>query len=473
MTDPYTALGRQLAAAAERRDYHGSTNGRVRAWFSHRLNATAVAAVLVLGGGAVAVAATGVLSGAPVKPEVTLSPIAGNGLPVRGATQHLVLSVADPAGGLAWGMRVFHTTRGQICAQVGRVWDGRLGELGLDSAFGNDGRFHALPSDVLPPGYGGSSGQIECHPAGQTVIFEDANADRSAMRLLPEEFREPPKNPKHREIPPTSDLRTLSYGLLGPHAVSVTYRTSKGLRTIPVRGPEGAFLIVEPAGHIKTSSLVAGPSSLVGGSFGGQATASSVEVTPPGEVNAGAIVSAVTFRFGAKLCSQGTGSPIRTRCPMHRAYAPRGGSTPTRSLHAPVRLTLLRQSPAACKAAFLLNPCYKGEVEFTAPYAVTTAATDYNIQSHAECKVGGRPETGWSLERDVKRNEVVRTDSLGLFVFTPACAARESFEVNYQNPQGPSVAAPHESAIIGTVSMSNATYPNGTPIAGQNPRNLK
>jgi hypothetical protein len=452
MTDPYTALGRQLTAAAERLESHGAgtTNGRVRAWFSHRLNAAAVAAVLVLGGGAVAVAATGLLSGAPIKPEVTVSPVTGNGLPVPGAPSGLAVRAADPDGGMGWGMRIFRTTRGQVCMQVGREHDGQLGEIGVDSAFGDDGRFHALPPDVLPPGYGGGSSYIECVVPGQTVIFEDANADHSAVRLLPEEFREPPKNPKHREIPPTSDLRALSYGLLGPHAVSVTYRTREGLKTAPVRGPEGAFLIVEPAGYIKNFSLV-------GGSFGGQVSASSVDVTLPSEVRTSAMISAVAFRFGAKLCSKGTGSPIRMRCPTHRAYTPRRWFTPTRSLHAPVRLKLLRQSPAACKAAFLLDPCYKGEVEFTAPYAVTTAAADYDIQAHAKCKVGGRPEAGWSLERDIRRNEVVRTDSLGLFVFTPSCATHEYFEVSYRNPQGPSAAAPHESVIVGTVSMSNAT----------------
>jgi hypothetical protein len=427
----------------------------VRAWLSQRLNAAAVAAVLVLGGGAVAVAATGVLDGAPVKPEVTLSPVTGNGVPVSGSTDRPLLGVSDPAGGLDWGMRVFHTTRGQICAQVGRVQDSQLGELGVDSAFGDDGRFH-----LLPPGYGASSGQIECLPAGQTVIAEDANADRSAMRLLPEEFDGPRES--ERAKPPTGDLRALAYGLLGPHAVSVTYRTRDGLRTVPVRGPEGAFLIVEPAGHVKSSSLV-------GGSVVGHATASSVEVTSPGVLDGGRVVRAVTFRFGAKLCSQGTGSPTRTPCPSRRVSVPRRWSKPTRSLHAPVHLTLLRQSPAACKAAFLLDPCYKGEVEFTAPYAVTTAAAGYEIQSPAKCKVGGRPEGGWSLNRDVKRHEVIRPDSLGLFVFTPSCATQETFEVVYENPHGPSAAAAHESVIIGIVNMSEATHPNGTPIDGQRP----
>jgi hypothetical protein len=462
MTDPYTALGGQLAAAAERLESRGIANGRVRAWLSHRLHAAAVATVLVLGGGAVAIAATGVLNGAPIKPEAAPSPVARNGLPIPGAPRGLVARAADPDGGLGWGMRIFRTTRGQVCIQVGREHDSQLGELGVDSAFGDDGRFHVLAPDVLPPSYGGGASFVECILPGQTVISEDANADRSAMRLLPEEFREPPKNPKHREIPPTGDLRALAYGLLGPHAVSVTYRTREGLKTVPVHGPEGAFLIVEPAGYIENSSLV-------GGSFEGQATASSVMVTLPGRLGDHAIVSASAFRFGAKLCSQGTGSPIRTRCPLHLVSVPQRWFMPKRSLHLPVHLTLLRQSPAACRAAFLLEPCYKGKVEFTAPYAVTTAATDYLIQTHAQCKIGGRPEAGWSLERDVRRGEAIRTISLGLFVLAPSCAGHESFEVSYQNQRGPSAATPHESVIVGTVTVSRATYPNGTPVIAQKP----
>jgi hypothetical protein len=465
MTDPYTALGRQLAAAAERLDSQGATSRRLRAWLSHRLNAAAVAAVLALGGGAVAVAATGLLSGAPVRPEASLSPVVGNGLPVPGTPGALAVRAADPDGGMGWGMRIFRTTRGQLCAQVGREHDGQLGELGLDSAFGDDGRFHALSPDVLPPGYGGSSGQVECLPAGQTVIVEDANADRSAMRLLPEEFREPPKNPKHREVPPASDLRALAYGLLGPHAVSVTYRTRGGLRTMPARGPEGAFLIVEPAGYVKSSSLV-------GGSVDGQATAGSVEVTAPYR-DAATIVTAAAFRFGAEVCSQGRGSPVRKSCPTRRMRLPQRWFSPKHSLHEPIRLTLLLQPPKACRAAFLLDPCYKGEVRFTAPYAVTSAATDYDIQSRAQCKIGGRPETGWALERDIRRNEVVRTVSLGLFVFTPSCATHESFQVIYQNEQGPSAAHPHESVIVGTVSMSRARHPGGAPFTGQGRSSLR
>ncbi len=457
MTDPYISLGRELAAAAERQEAHRSAQGGVRAWLSRRLNAAAVAASLLLAGGAVAVAATGVLTGSPVKSEVPLSPVVGNGLPVPGGPGLPVLRAADPDGGLLWGMRILSTTRGQLCVQVGRVQNGQLGELGLDGAFGDDGRFHALAPDVLPPGYGGGSSTAECMTREETLIYEDPTADRSAARLLPEEFG------RHPRLPPLHDLRTLSFGLLGPHAVSVTYRTPTGLQTVPVSGPRGAFLIIARA--VQPTRPFAGGAT--GGSTGGEANATSVDVGLP-SWRTGAVVSAVTFRFGSHLCSQGSGSPVHARCPMHIVIPPKRWFLPNRSLRAPVHLTLLAQSHVACSAAFLTDPCYKGEVEFTAPYAVTTAATDYLIESRAKCKTGGRPETSWGLERDVRLHETVRTVSLGLFKFTPACASNEVFRVRYQNPQGPSVHSLHASVIVGTVAMSNATLPNGTPMTGRN-----
>jgi len=140
-------------------------------------------------------------------------------------------------------------------------------------------------------------------------------------------------------------------------------------------------------------------------------------------------------------------------------------SNPTRSLHATIHLTLLPQPRAACNAAFLLYPCYKGEVAFTAPYAVASAAAGYSIDGFATCKAGGRPETSWRLQRNVRAHETLRTTSLGLFVLTPSCASNEGFEVTYLNQRGPSAGAPHESVIVGTVTLSKATLPNG-----QNPK---
>lgn len=455
MRDPYATLGKELTAAAERAEAGRDMRGGMRSWLSRRLNAAVAAVALLLAGGAVAVAATGVLTGTPVKPEAPLSPVAGNGLPLPHGGAHLVIKASDPSGGLPWGMRVLHTTRDQLCVQVGRVQDGQIGEIGLDSAFGDDGRFHALAPDILPSGYGGTSSNAECILPGQILIFEDARADRSAERLLPEEF---PAPPKHRELPPPRDLRALSYGLLGPHAVSVTYRSQTGLHTVPVAGPEGAFLIVEPAGYIKSNSDV-------GGSYLGEAHASSVSVVLPTIPRLRSnMVSAVTFRFGGHLCSEGFGATVHRRCPTRHTVAPRRWFMPTRSLHAPVHLTLLPQTRAVCSRAFLLYPCYKGQVAFTAPYAVSRAGIDYEIDAIAKCKTGGRPETSWDLERDVRPDEDVRSSSLGLFVFTPSCATSEAFQVRYINQRGPSRQAPHESIIVGTVRMSNAKRPNGTPM---------
>jgi len=449
VTDPYTSLARQLKAAAERQE-SGRGGRRLWSWRLRRAPAVAIAVALVLVGGAVALAATGLLEGAPVKPEVERSAVRGNGLPLAGQTGGVVLRAADPSGGLPWGMRVLRTTRGQICLQVGRVDGSRLGELGTDSAFGDDGRFHALTADVLPPGYGGSSGQVECHPFGRTLIAEDAYADRNAVRLLPEEF---PERPGRTPVtPPTANLRTLAYGLLGPHAVSVTFRTPTGLRTVPARGPGGAFLIVEPGGYVESRSRV-------GDSILGEASSRSVSVIGPSAPGNRSIVTAVTFRFGARLCSQGTGAPVHASCPTVRPRIRGGFLRPTRDLHQRIELTLLRQSVAACRAAYLLNPCYKGRLEFRAPYAVTSASSDYTIQGFASCPVGGRPETGWSLERDVRARETIRTTSLGLFVLTPGCLAHEGFEVQY----GPTFGAPgppHAPVMLGKVRLSEATVPS-------------
>jgi hypothetical protein len=456
MRDPYEFLGSELTAAAERQDAGAPL--RHRGWFSNRLHALSVAGALVFGGGAVALAATGVLSGNPVKLEVPPNPAAGNGLPLAGGSSHLVLLAVDPDGGLPWGMRIEHTTRGQLCVQVGRVDGAQLGELGLDSAFGDDGRFHALPATVLPPGYGGSAGQVECLPDGQTVVFEDLNADRSGVRLLPAEFSGPP--PKHpgealhpTGVPPVRDLRALAYGVLGPHAVSVTYKTPAGMRTTPVSRPDGGFLIVEAADLVKSKDTV-------GGSFSGTVEPDSVDVglTGPQRVLPG-MVTAATFRFGDRVCSQGVGAPVTRPCPMRKIKLPLHPRI--RHLNQGVHLTLLAQSFAACSAAYLKFPCYKGQVEFTAPFAVSSAGSDYDIEGIAKCKIGGRVETSWSLERNVKAYELVKTDSLGRFVYTQSCASTEEFQVSYQKRPGPPADGLPERVIVGAVSLGQATLPGG------------
>ncbi|MGH2833720.1 MAG: hypothetical protein ACRDK2_13180, partial [Solirubrobacteraceae bacterium] len=110
-----------------------------------------VAACLVVTGSALA--ASGVFrTGAPVVPEVTPIATVNDGAPIASSVRLLSLRVSDPNGGPPWGLRTIKTTRGLMCVQVGHVVGGRIGILGNDGAFHDDGRFHPLSIDYLDAG---------------------------------------------------------------------------------------------------------------------------------------------------------------------------------------------------------------------------------------------------------------------------------------------------------------------------------
>jgi hypothetical protein len=128
---------------------------------------------------------------------------------------------------------------------------------------------------------------------------------------------------------------------------------------------------------------------------------------------------------------------------------------PSRTLDRSIHLKLLPQNRTACNAAFLLYPCYRAEVEFTAPYA-TSPTSHYTVDGYASCKIGGRPETGSEPERNVKAGQAVRDTPFGLFVVAPSCASREGFKVTYINEAPPLKHSPYESAIVGIATLSSA-----------------
>jgi len=419
--DPYTFLGEQLSEAARRQDGVEHTPSRLRAWLSRRLNAALIAVVAVLAGGAVAIAATGVLEGSPVRQSGVPSPIVAEGIPSRGGSQLLSLRTADPEGGLPWGMRLVRTTRGQLCVQVGRVDHGELGELGIDGAFHDDGRFHPLAPDILPA-YGSTNQLIQCVLAGQIFTYQESSEDRSgaSAAFVGAGIK-----------PPTRDLRAIYYGVLGPHALSVTYRTSAGMRTLPVRSGAGAYLIVRPASHAFHGG--AGMADV------GEARAVAAYAPAPFSV-----VRAITFRFGSLRCSDGPGAPVATPCPSPRVGSV-GPLKPTRSLHEPVHATALAQSRASCSRAFLLYPCYSAEVEFRAPYAVKSAGSEYDVMTRSSCP--NARLSGWAIDRDVRRGETVRSQSSGLFRF---CALPEKLQVRYESRDGVVWRAP---VIVGSVPL--------------------
>ncbi len=572
--DAMDRFGQELVLAAERRHavrrpllaIFGTGFATPRRRASAHVRVALVAFAFVLATAAITLAATGViLTGSPVGTVRAPIATAGEGIPVAGGARLLQLRAADPAGGLPWGMRIIHTTRGLICVQIGRVYHDELGQLGVDGAFQNDGRFHPLPTDALPDVLANADGWIggNCASPGEIYAGDSVGLELSAATSPPQ------------GAGVTADRREISFGLLGAHAVSVTYREGSRTRTQPVLPGLGAYLIVQrytsgrPLGSVSETdgrdepgnySSPAGPNGALTAitySYAGRscidrghlrlASCGLSEVPPPrpaalpivhtplharlhihNNVITGAQISfrapyPVTnadesYSVTARVCPRGLagggsqadvargalvtipvaevlshacgramnfkveyvsfagGLPQPTPLGSITIHEPPGTRpaplpkrvleqqrrfNPTRSLHAMLHLTLLPQSRAACKAAFLLYPCYKGEVGFTAPYAVTSAAGDYSIDGFAACKAGGRPETSWDIQRHVRAHETLRTTSLGLFVLTPSCASREGFEVTYLNRQGPSAGAPHESVIVGKVALSKATLPNG------------
>jgi hypothetical protein len=416
MTDPYQSLGEMLLAAARRQQARAGASSRRGRWLAHRVNAVAIALLIVLAGAAVALAASGLLSGTPVKePQGVPTFNSGTGVSRAGGGQLLALRIADPEGGLPWGMRLVHTTRGETCVQIGRVQNGQLGQLGIDGAFSDDGRFHPLSVNTLP-NYTNGYADLNCLLPGEVMLgnapSEDRNAEWGVGRNSAASARQ---------------LRAISWGLLGQHAVSVTYQTSAGPRSVAVSPGVGAFMIVQPVRQLPRRITIAGLQS-------GSVTGHDVGLDPPG--------MAITYRFGSFVCSVGALAKGR-RCPAPPPLA-RSAFLPTRSLRLPVRVMAVAQSHVVCSAAFLLDPCYRAQVQFKAPYAITSAAADYTVMTSSSCR--NATPSSWPIDRDVARGETVRSLSLGEF----NCLS-DTFEVEYRNlaARTSSAAPGHESVIVG------------------------
>ncbi len=574
--DAMDRFGRELVLAGRRRragrlplaalSRARSPSTSPRRLVSAHIRIALLVLALVLATAAIALAATGViLTGSPVGTVRAPTASAGEGIPLAGGARLLPLRAADPAGGLPWGMRIVHTTRGLVCVQIGRVHDGQLGQLGVDGAFHDDGRFHPLPADALPDVLANADAWMagNCASPGDIYAGDSVGLELSAAA-----------SPRQGDGV-ADDRREISFGLLGAHAVSIAYREGSQTRTRPVLPGLGAYLIVQrytsgrplgsasetdgrdepgnyssPAapngaltaivysyagrscvdqGHLRLAScglsevpapqppappivheplhvqlqihdhVIASAQIRFRAPYPVTNAEESYSVTAPtchrglagessrADITRGALVAlpvsgalseacSRTVRFSVEYVRFAGGLPQATRLGSITIHEPPGThpaplprrivelqrrSNPTRSLHATIHLTLLPQPRAACNAAFLLYPCYKGDVEFTAPYAVTSAGGEYSIDGFAACKAGGRPETSWGLRRNVRVHETLRTTSLGLFVIAPACAPSEGFEVTYLNRQGPSAGAPHQSVIVGSATLSSATLPNG------------
>jgi hypothetical protein len=357
-------FGEQLTAAgaAHRRTALAvvTPSGRVR------VGLMVAAVLLVL---AAAAAAAGVFAtGTPVGPPAgePLRPTVGHGTPVPGSVVMLPVSVPDPVGGPAWGLRYETTTRGYGCLQVGRLSAGQIGVLGQDRAFGDDGRFHPLPPGVL-----GDFQCAELDAAGHAYLAVGLPSTASAFPAIPcGSGRDAGKLPRC----PKGDPRILYYGLLGANAVAVTYRKPSGtLRTVPTVGAQGAYLVVEAPAHAPRQ-------------FEGAPEASPL---PP--------IVAVTYRRG-HVCQTG----LRGGCPPVGYVAPSDALPSAATARAP--LSLRMTGPAH----------HTIQITLRAPVSVNSAASIYGIAvttlaaaQSRHCNSAG--STGANqLDRGVTRGETIQ-----------------------------------------------------------------
>jgi hypothetical protein len=393
--------------------------------------------VIALLGGSVALAASGVLqTGSPVPSSEPLTPGAGVGVPAPGHSQLIAHSAPDPAGGLPWSMRLVHTSRDVVCVQIARLYDGQLGVIGEDGAFHDDHRFHPLPASAISavPRHFLSI----CSTSGRTSLLEaegvPASGELQGSRGL------------HRP----SQERRVDFGLLGPHALSVSYRLHGRSVTVPVEPRSGAYLIVLPGASRGFGSLVGG---LGGGSSG--------TFVPSGAL------TQITYRLAGRVCEvRPFGHPRGPHPCQHPAVTI--PATP-RALHRAIHVKLLAAptapgapgsptapgapgSPTAPGAPGARDARQPNEalVSFLAPFTVASARSAYAIEIPLHCRGGGVEVT--ALERNVRAGQLVRARTNP---FATPCGRRMSVEVRYYaNASIPLFKIPREGTLVGAASLA-------------------
>ena len=405
---------------AIRREHRRARGARTGRWSSRLARARrgrplALLAVLVLGGTSGALAATGVFrTGAPVGPGAQVVATAGNGVAIAGTARLTALRVADPGGGLAWGVKVVRTTRDETCIQVGRVDFGTVGVLGQDGAFRNDGRFHPLSPNFEPAL---NCGTADAHGnAFLNVVINDLPASGFATDCRPAGTPVTPGLPKifrrvleHEPTCPTGQLRNLFFGLLGPDATSVTYATPSGrLLTTPTSGRDGAYLIVLPyiaGGALCGPHRPVCPPPFANGEAGGSG----------GVGSADGVIRVVRYRDGrtCRLALPGPSPPgpgEQESCPLLGYAAPATRPVTAAQVTSPITVTVHPTNTNYCANGHAFAPCgahpppgfhrvpwpahLRVTVSFISRVAITNSSSYYYIEiDNPSPKAPGEPST--------------------------------------------------------------------------------
>jgi hypothetical protein len=360
--------------------------------------------VLVLGGATAALAASGVFqTGTPVGPPAGYAPVAsvGFGAPQPGGIRVLGLRAADPAGGPPWGIGVFRTTQGLACSVTARVVDGRLGVLGIDYAFADDGRFHPiLAASAITPYCTPPDARGHLYITGGGWLL-NASGYYAPACLMPGSQGDMLRCPQ-------SDLRSVFSGFLGPDARRISY-SFDGVRYVEATfSPNGAFLVVLPAP----------PGANVGRAGRTGDTPASVTVYVTYSNGRTCTVASADPNYGGPKACKDVGyvegpvdlpAPAALATTAHVSYQPK------------LAVGLLAPGPALV-------------VKFTARLAITTSRDAYAVQvtrpdtrSCAKAANEGAIPLQGQTQRDVSTGQTVRL----VLALQPDCAGRYTGRVYY------------------------------------------
>lgn len=411
---PIEEVWRRVEAdAAKSSAQRDSRLGSSRAWLSRSGGVGVVMSVLVaVGVAALAIVLVGHNRTSAIKPSpkptaTTTQPSGRGNLAVGGtiqsptgrasgdpgsaisATVTLAARAPDPRGGLPWAMRMFQTTGAQTCVQIGRLQDGMIGVIGQDGNFANDRRFHPILPNALR-----ADNCVETDGNGHAFdnvalasITASGNNGSETTSFVGCGIGGPDSEPCRK-----SDLRVVQYGMLGPDAIRITYLGPQGQHlSEPTTGPDGAYLIVDPATQPVCRATPAG--SGCGHKAGG-------EMSGGPSLIAG-LVTAVTYRDG-HVCRVPPAPPAGTPAGTAQASCPIVGYQPppthfmASAVAAPVTARKLPNQPVVA-ISFLArvavtnpNSYYRYTLDADSLGPSSCSEQTGDDTGHADIKVGQR-----------------------------------------------------------------------------------
>jgi hypothetical protein len=342
---------------------------RARANWRMRRRSFVIALVGVLLMAAGALAAGGVIPiGKPaqtVGPDTSLSALR-SGEVIEGTAHLLPISAPDPVTGPPWGMRIYRKKLGEGCVQLGRLVDGKLGAIGQDNAFADDGLFHEFTAETF-------GAQTACNlldASGHLLInatvgdlpasaWEGVVNDRCVPSTAAREERyEEGDIREPYTVCPQADERDIYYGLLGSEAKGITYLIDGRRHTQVTVGPEGAYLLI----------TTASPTQLFNSSAGG--TQDVVPVDGP--------ITELHYRDGA-TCHLTSRSWIGGKESCGPALSLPLGWIPSKT-SAPTAAQIT--APLHLRVVSVKRGGYEGVLRFTSRIAIDNARGSYWVQWH-------------------------------------------------------------------------------------------